>query len=206
MFLKLQRILNFHIKNNITYCVLILCGLLCGGIIAAVCVFGVSELDYKELITYFNDFFGSVEQTGIDALEVFKLSVFSNIKLTLLIIFLSLMVIGSFFLPVIAAFAGYSFFFTFFFVLKAFGFKGLLFFTAGILPHLLIGFPCFILMLIISMNFSVSLLTEKGNNKSIIGAYFFKMFVVFIMLVPASLLQGYIEPILVRLIMPFIIS
>lgn len=202
MFLKLQRILNFHIRNNIADCILILCGLLCGGIVAAVCVFGIYDLDFKELITYFNDFFESVEETGVNSLEIFKLSVFTNLKLTVLVVMLSMMVIGSVFIPLISALAGYSFCFTLFFLLKAFGVKGILFFLAGVLPHLLIGFPCFLLMLIVSMNFSLSLYKDKGDNKSKIGAYLLKISVIFVLSVPGSLLQGYVEPIIIRLIMP----
>lgn len=206
MFTRLKRTCTFHIKSNITYYVLILCGFVGGGVIAAACVFGLSELSAKELFIYFSDFFESINKTGSDSFAVFKMAALSNLKFYVVVILLSMMVIGSPFIAVMSAFFGYSFCFTLLFMLKSYGIKGILFFAGGMLPHQLIIFPCIILTLIISMQFSVSLFKGKNNMKSMLPSYLVKMTALFSVSVLAALLQGYIEPLFIELMSPLFLT
>jgi len=202
MFTKLQRTCIFHIKTNTIYYVLVLCGFICGGIIAAACVFGISELSDKELLLYFEDFFSSINQTGTDSFEIFKMAASSNVKLYIVVMLLSMMVIGAPFIAMLSCIFGYSFWFTLLFMFKSYGLKGLIFFVGGMLPHQLIGFPCFMLTLIISMRFSVSLFKGKNDIKSQFAPFLLKMTALFGIAVLSSLLQGYIEPVFLELMSP----
>ena len=206
MFAKLQRICVFHIKSNMIYYILILCGFICGGIVAASCVFGISDLSDKELALYFGDFFASINQTGTNSPEIFKMAAFSNIKLYVVVILLSMMVIGSPFIALLSAFFGYSFWFTLLFVIKSYGVRSLLFFVGGMLPHQIIMFPCFALTLINSMKFSVSLLEGKNDVKSRIVPYVLKMLLLFAVSLLSSLLQGYIEPMFLEIMSPLFLG
>ncbi len=206
MLTKLQRMLKNHIKHNFAYYIFILCGFVCGGIIAAVCVFGLSELDYRELTVYFADFFSGINKTGTDSFEIFRLSVMSNLKLYMFAVLLAMMIIGTPLIPAISGMLGYSVFFTLFFLFKAYTLKGVLFYIAGMLPHQLISFFCHAGALMTSMQFSVSLLKERGDIKKRLISYLMKMSAMFLITVFASLLQGYIEPIFIRLIAPLFIS
>ncbi|MBR2499567.1 MAG: stage II sporulation protein M [Clostridia bacterium] len=200
MLTKLQRTLKFHLNNNITYYIILLCGFICGGIIAAVCVWKMSEFDYKELSVYFNDFFSGINKTGADSLEIFRLSVMSNFKLYVFMILLSMMIIGYPLLPLISATFGYSVFFALFFVFKAYTIKGVLFYLCAMFPHHLISFPCHSVALMNSMQFSISIIKGKAEIKNRLFRYLVKMLIFFLITVLSSLLQGYIEPVLIRLI------
>lgn len=200
MLTKLQRTLKFHLNNNFTYYIILLCGFICGGIIAAVCVWKMSEFDYKELSVYFNDFFSGINKTGADSLEIFRMSVLSNFKLYIFIILLSMMIIGYPILPLISATLGYSVFFALFFVFKAYTVKGALFYLCAMFPHHLISFPCHGAALMNSMQFSISIIKGKTEIKNRFLGYLIKMLILFLITVLSSLLQGYIEPVLIRLI------
>ena len=85
---------------------------MCGGIIAAACVFGISELSETELSIYFADFFESIEKTGSDSFEVFKMATVSNLKFYIAAILFSTMSIGSPLIVAMSLMFGYSFSFT----------------------------------------------------------------------------------------------
>lgn len=206
MITNLQRIFNFHIKSNIRYYVFIICGFMCGGIIAAACVFGLSDLDFKELSVYFDDFFQSVKDGGFDSFEIFRLSAWENLKLYLAIFIVSLMITGAFLIPFFSALCGYCVCFTMFFILKAYSFKGVLLLFSIVFPHQLILLPSLMLSFCVSMNFSSSIIIEKGGLKAKLLKYFLKLLMLYLVSVLASLLQGYIEPLLVKLVLPLFVK
>lgn len=206
MITNLQRIFNFHIKSNIRYYILIICGFMCGGIIAAACVFGLSDLDFKELSVYFEDFFQSVKGSGFDSFEIFRLSAWENLKLFFAISIVSMMITGAVFIPFFSAICGYSFCFTTFYILKAYSFKGVALLFSIIFPHQLILLPCLMLTFCVSMNFSATITIEKGGLKAKLLKYFLKILILYLVSVLASLLQGYIEPLLIKLVLPLFVK
>lgn len=206
MFTKLQRTCIFHIKSNITYYVLILCGFLCGGVIAAACIFGISELSQREISVYLADFFLSIGKNGTESFEVFKIAVLANLSFFIAVLFFAMMVIGLPFLVIISVGIGFSFSFTIFFVFKVYAIKGMLLFLGGIFLHQLIIFPCYALALMISMKFSVSFLKGKNDIKAALWGYLLKMLVLFGISVLAALLQAYIEPLFLELMSPLFIN
>ena len=199
MFTNLRRTCVFHIKNNITYYVLILCGFVCGGIIAAACVLGLSELSFKELSIYFDDFFNSINSGGSDAFGIFKIAALSNLKLYIILILLSVMFIGLPLIVVLSVWVGYSFWFSMFFVFKIYGIKGIVFALGGILPLQLSLLPCLSLTFVICMQFSASLFKGKTDVKSSLSSFLLKMTLLFLVSMLSVLLEAYIEPIFMEL-------
>lgn len=206
MITNLRKTCIFHIKSNITYYVLILCGFVCGGIIAAACVFGLSELSFKELTIYFDDFFNSINSGSSDAFSIFKIAATSNLKLYIVLILLSVMVIGMPLIAVLSALVGYSFWFSVLFLFKTYGIKGIVFVLGGILPHQLIMLPCLALTLVICMQFSISLFKGKSDVKSGLLSFLLKMTALFLVSMLSVLLEAYIEPIFMELMSPLYIG
>ena len=206
MVTNLKRTCIFHIKSNISYYVLVLCGFLCGGIIAAACIFAFSELSVRELSAYLADFFESIGKNGTDSFEIFKIAVFSNLKFFIVLVLFSVMIIGLPFVLAMSGVFGYSFFFSFLFALKAYGIKGLLFFCGGMLLHHLITIPCFLLAIVISVKFSVFVFKGKSDIKSELLGYVLKMSGLFLFSVLGALLQSYVEPIFLELMAPVFVG
>lgn len=206
MFTNLRRICTDHLRSNITYYVLILCGFVCGGIIAAVCVFGMNDLSHRELTIYFDDFFKSTNSNGADCFAIFKMAVMSNLRIYIVILLLSLTVIGMPLLVVVSSVLGYSFWFTVIFVIKAYGVKGLLFIFGAIFPHQLILLPCLAVSLMIGIQHSVLLFKGKKNIRTMMVAFIVKTATLFLISLFAALLEGYVEPVFLELMAPLFLT
>ncbi|MBE7028229.1 MAG: hypothetical protein E7407_04260 [Ruminococcaceae bacterium] len=206
MIKNIRRTCIFHIKSNVTYYVSILCAFVCGGIVAAACVLGLSELSLKELSIYFDDFFKSINSSGSDSFNIFKMAVESNLKLYILLILLSVMVIGSPFIVIVSSVLGYSLFFTLFFVFKTYGIRAMVFVFGAMLPHQLILLPCYALTLLTCLHFSVSLFKVKSDMKTVLPPFLIKMTVLFLVSLLSALLEAYVEPIFLELMSPLFLE
>ncbi len=195
----LRRTCAFHIKSNISYYVLLLCAFVCGGIVAAACVLGLSELSLKELSIYFDDFFTSINSEGSASFDIFKMAAASNMKLYIFLILLSMMAIGAPFIAGVAILFGYSFWFTLFFIFKIYGIRGIVFVVGGMLPHQLILLPCYALTLQVCLRFSVSLFKGKSDFKASLVPFLIKIAVLFLVSILSALLEAYVEPIFLEL-------
>ena len=199
MITNIRRICIFHIKSNVTYYVLILCAFVCGGIVAAVCVFGIYDLD-------FDDFFKSINSSGSDSFNIFKMAVESNLKLYILLILLSVMVVGSPFIVIVSSVLGYSFWFTLFFVFKIYGIRAMVFVFGAMLPHQLILLPCYALTLLTCLQFSVSLFKGKSDMKTVLPPFLIKMTALFLVSLFSALLEAYVEPIFLEMMSPLFLT
>ncbi len=188
--------MTFHVKENITYYGICAAALLCGVIVAAVCAFSLTELNAKELTLYFNDFFTNFTQTGADSSVIFLSSLKSNALLFVLLALFSTMIVGAPFIVAIGLYSGFTVGFTVVFLFKTYGLRTLLFLLGGMLPHALITLPCHLMLLAVCLRFSVSLTKDRSSLKNRLTSFFFVLLALFAVSIASSLLQAYIEPVL----------
>lgn len=197
---KLPKTWLTFIAKDVKFYSLILASFTIGGIIAAVFAFTLPELSCKELLLYLEDFFRNMSESGADAAALFRSGLLSNLKNFGFLFFFSVTIIGAPLIILFSAVKGFAHGFTLFFMFRLYGVKAALFFLLGMLPHYLILIPCYLGLCALSLKFSFTLLHEKNElKKSILRLVL--LFVAFFMLATmATLMQAYIEPLLIRLV------
>ena len=190
----------FYITKNIKFYISILASFTIGGIIAAVFAFTLPELSCKELLLYLEDFFRNMKESGADSVAIFRSGILSNLRSFGFLFFFSVMVIGAPFIAAFAAVKGFMHSFTLFFMFRLYGIRAALFFLLGMLPHYLLLIPCYLGVCAFCLRYSVSIIHEKQELKKMILRLLAALAAFFILATMATLLQAYIEPLLIRLI------
>lgn len=189
-----------YIKEDIKLYICILVSFLIGGVLAAVFAFTMPALSCEELLLYLNDFFQNISKQGADSTALFKTCLSLNLQNFGLLFLCSVMVIGVPFIAAFAAVRGFMHCFTLFFMFRLYGFRALLFFIAGMLPHYLLLVPCYLLLCVTCLKFSLSLTQSKQELKKNLFMFICRLAGLFVLAVMAGLLQSYVEPLLIRLI------
>lgn len=191
--------LKILIEENLKCCILLSVIFIAGAALASLQNFQTTE---EEIRLYLKDFMQNVISTGTDLSGTFNVSYVGYIKIFAFMLLASLTVIGA---PVILGFTlfeGFSFGTVIACLLKTFGAKGILIFLCSMLPHFIFAVPVCLGYCVFAMKHSVRLITHKDGLKSnllkpiLIGVLFLCVISI------AALVQGYIEPILIKLIAP----
>ncbi len=196
----IPRNLLHAVTSDARYYICILASFVVGGVFAAVFAFSLSELSCKELLLYLGDFFQTIDENGADAAALFKASLILNLKNVGFLFFVSVMVIGAPFVAAFVAVKGFMHCFTLFFMFRLYGIRTLLFFGVGMLPHYLLLIPCYLFLCVVCLKFSITLVREKHELKRILPRFILMLSCLFAVSIMASLLQAYVEPLLIRLI------
>ena len=181
------------------YCI-VLASFLLGGILAAVFVFTMPDLSCEELLLYMNDFFQNMGDKGADALAVFHIGLLQNLQNVCLLFLFSVMVIGAPFVAGFAAVHGFMHCFTLFFMFRIYGAKAVLFAALGMLPHYLLLVPCYLVLCVTCLAFSLSLSKEKMILTRKLPLFLGKLAGFYAITVLSVLMQSYVEPLLIRAI------
>lgn len=199
----LKKLLNkiiFHIKDNFAYYGISTAALFSGAVLAVVCAFSLPELSTKELALYFEDFFSGFSESGADA-KLIMLSVIKTNALTFcLLILFSVMIIGTPFIVLVGVCHGFAFGFAVSFIFKIYGVRALLVVLSAIVPHIIIAFPCNVMLLAFCLRFCLSLKGDKNNIKKRMLSFLLNLAGIFALAFAGALMQAYIEPILIGLI------
>ncbi len=204
--LKSRKLIPADIRLLTPYGLVILSAFFIGGVFAAVFAFTLPELSEKELLLYLEDFFRNIKGNGTDATALFRHSLLSNLQNFGIFFCLSVMLIGAPFLAIFAGVLGFMESFTLFFLFRLYGIRAALFALLGILPHALLLAPAYLLALSTSLRHAVTLFGEGKELKTRIIRLALTLLSLFALTIGASLLQAYIEPLLIRLIAELFIS
>lgn len=161
----IQALIKGHFIKNLFLYIIIILSLTVGISTGAFTVNALSDSQTDELFTYIQDFFYILNAQDINNTELFKLSVFNNIKTLLILWFLGITIIGIPFILLIIGIKGFVIGFTVGFLIKSLNFKGIVFTFLGILPQNLIIIPCYIVLGITCINFSLSMIRNKVKTK-----------------------------------------
>ncbi len=189
-----------YFQKDLYFYICILASFTIGGIIAAVFAFTLPELSCKELLLYLEDFFRNIEKSGADSAALFRSGLLSNLKNFGFLFFFSVTVIGAPFIAAFSAFKGFIHCFTLFFMFRVYSIRAGLFFLLGMLPHYLLLIPCYLCLCVVCLKFSLSLIREKQELTKTIPRLLAMLALFFVLATMATLLQAYIEPLLIRLI------
>lgn len=195
MTIKVRSISKRHLQNNfILYFILVM--FLCIGIISgAICINRFNEEQNLKLINNFSLFFKYMGKE-YNSLDMFKASLLSNLKTTLIIWCLGLISLGIGIIPLIIFWEGISIGFTVGFLVKVFGIKGFIFSLIGLLPYYLVIIPGFIAIGAIGLSNS----NHMRKSRSIRGYYnsladyTFLILLFFIIFIFGSLIEGFYTP------------
>lgn len=198
MKIKYQREIAKHIETNQLSYLFILVLFLVGLIFGAVIVVSMHFTQKQDLLFYLNQYFFRIdEQQILSNFELFKSALFSHLQYLIIFFLLGLSIIG---LPIIwvtifvkGTFIGFS---VGFFVYQ-YGFRGLLFISAAILPQNLIIIPVYLFGGTIAMIFSGQLLKKLSGRRFIrftmepVVQYLIVFLVLLVFCLLAALIEGY---------------
>ncbi|MBR5156715.1 MAG: stage II sporulation protein M [Clostridia bacterium] len=205
MLKKLFNRILFHVKENFAYYGISTSAIFCGFVLAVVCAFSLPEFNVKELALYFEDFFTGFLKSGADS----KLIMFSALKINVIIFctlaVFSLMIVGIPFIVFAGVCIGFAVGFAVTFIFRVYSFSALLLIVTAIIPHLIIVLPCYVALIAYSLKFCFLLRNDRSNIKKAIPSFMFSVIIIFVIAFAGTLMQAYIEPVLIQLIAEYFI-
>ena len=205
MLKKLFNRILFHIKDNFAYYGISTAALFCGAVLAVVCAFSLPDLNLKELTLYFEDFFDSFSKSGADSNIIMISALKTNSIMFCALTIFSVMIIGIPFIVFSGMCIGFAFSFAITFVFKVYGISALLLILTAIIPHIIIILPCYVALVAFSLKFCIRLKNDRSDIKKQMLRFLFSVAAIFATVLVGTLLQAYIEPVLIQLITKYFI-
>lgn len=202
-------IIKGFIRKNLGIYVLVSLLFVAGIVFGSIVVNMLSPAQSEDILSYIEGFFTNVNNIDIDPATIFSISIANNLKNALVICISGLMVIG---LPLVLAlilFRGFILGFTVGFLMRELGIKGVIFSLLAILPQNIIILPAIISIGVAGVAFALSVIRSRFKRysedySSLILGYIMFNIVCSIFLVMAGLIEGYISPIFIKLVTPYI--
>lgn len=191
---------RLYVKPDAGFYIGILASFIVGGIFAAAFALTLPELTCKELLLYLDDFFQNISRQGADSAVLFKTGLLLHAKNFGFLFLFSVMVVGAPFIAGFAAVKGFMHCFTLFFLFRMYGIRAAAFTAAGMLPHYLLLMPCYLIVCAVCLKFSVQLFCERYDMRKKLPRFILALAGLLCLAVMSSLLQAYVEPVLIRLI------
>lgn len=213
MFSKIGNMLVNHVKNNTNRYFLLLITFVIGICTGAFTVNGLNAVQREELNNYVQGFFQLLDKQYINSGELFSISLMENMKVVLALWVLGVMIIGIPFIFLIVGIRGFITGFSSGFLIKLLGLRGVLFSLAAMLPKEIILIPCIIALGVNGINFSQNIIKSKSSRnlskeslKTNFLAYCFATAFYSIFILGAVLIEAYITPILIRMLVPVMLK
>jgi stage II sporulation protein M len=205
---EIRRDLQEYFRENMGMYILIT-ALFTGGVLAgALALRSLGEEQLLQLNRYFGAFIESFHDSGmLDHGAVFRQALSLNFRHLLLTWFMGLFLLG---FPVIAGLVGlrgFSLGFTVGFLVQRNSLRGALFAAGAVLPHNLLLIPTLIVGSVTAFSFSwlrlrCSLEQRPCFLREHIGPYSMVFFLVGLLLGTAVLVEAYISPVFIKLLIP----
>lgn len=206
MLRKLREIALKHIQGNLIIYFIVIMFLLIGISAGAFTVKALSDGKKQELIHYLRSFFQFITENHVESFSILKQSLFNNLQTGILIWLLGVTIVGIPFILLLIALRGFIIGFTVGFFIEQMGLKGLLFSFCSILPQNILIIPCFIVIAVIGISFSMMIIKNKLNKtyKSDIMRQFViyssVIAALFTMIVLGGIVEAYITPVFMKLL------
>ena len=154
----------------------------------------------SEIKLYINDFISGVKNYNTDSDTTFSLAMMGYIKGICILLLMSLSLLGSAGTLVFIFIKGFSFGIVIISMFNILGYKAALLFLCLILPHSIILVPCFLTYSLFCMKnaYSVCKGVKDLKTRVIMPILYGILSVAFLSI--ASLIQAYVEPLLIRMI------
>ncbi|SES70390.1 stage II sporulation protein M [Natronincola peptidivorans] len=206
MLYKFIDLLKKHIKDNFfIYATVVLCFLI-GISVGAFTVKVVDKHQKEELFYYLRNFFEIFHNSNLNSFNILKQSFINNFQLLSLSWVLGAFIITAPLVLIIIGFKGFVIGFTIGLLIEEFKFWGALIIIFGILPQNIFIISIFTIASVISLTFATGFLKSKIHKIKTIN--FSKVFLLYssrygvllALLLIACLIEAYIAPIFIRLI------
>ncbi|MBS4539969.1 stage II sporulation protein M [Clostridium sp. D2Q-11] len=195
-----------HFKNNLFIYFLVTVILMIGISAGVITIKILSESQRGELHSFISNFFSNIDSQKIDNVSLLKYSIFNNLKTTLVIWILGLIILG---VPItlgIVLFRGFTIGFTIGFMINDFGFKGLMLALLTLIPQNIFIIPGIIIISSSSISYSINFIKRRKKNKkeSLFKETFgFSFFILITCLcfIIGGIVEAYITPYLMKIIL-----
>jgi len=198
-------IYKYFRENFVLYLVMFIC-LIVGIVAGAITIKILNDTQKTSILTFFNSFFKVLENNDFNSTEVFKQSLWDNLKTIFIIWATGLIVIGVAVIPVILSIRGFALGFTVGFLVNEFGLKGFLFSLLVVLPQNLFIIPGIISISSAGVSFSINRIRRRkerlyrNNLISDIINYSFIVLLFAMLVIVGSIIEGYVSPIFMKFV------
>lgn len=198
-----------YIKSNKRSFIVLTIFFIAGICLGAFMVNGLNQAQKEELMNYLQGFFVLIENQNIPSDQLFWLSLINYSKIYLLIWILGVTIIGIPLIYLSITLKGFLTGFSSGFIIASLGEKGILFEIIAFIPCEIIIIPGLLFLAVAAINFSMSIIKTKSPKglynflwRKAIPIYLITGFSTWITCILAALLEAYIVPVLIRIILP----
>lgn len=204
MFNKVKR----HFKENVKSYFILFAILLLGLIVGIAFINHANNAQKEQISNYISGFTTTIKDSKIDYWVLLKNSIMSNIKITLIIIFVSMSLFGTIGSYIISFYKGFSLGYTISSIIAVFGVaKGLTFSMSLILLNQLVYIPAMIYLIICSNKFYRKIINDELNDTKLeIIRYIITVSITLILFLLSSLIETFISSNLLLALLGFITS
>lgn len=204
MFNKVKR----HFKENVKSYFILFAILLLGLIVGIAFINHANNAQKEQISNYISGFTTTIKDSKIDYWVLLKNSIMSNIKITLIIIFVSMSLFGTIGSYIISFYKGFSLGYTISSIIAVFGVaKGLTFAMSLILLNQLVYIPAMIYLIICSNKFYRKIVNDELNDTKLeIIRYIITVSITVILFLLSSLIETFISSNLLLALLGFITS
>ncbi len=197
--------MNSNFKENKIFYLLVLTFFFVGILLGAYTIKYMDGVDGKDLSDYFTGFVKSITNQKIKTHELLLSIIKNNILTVVLIIALGFTIFGAPLILIIDLIKGFTLGYTFSFLLTTFEGKGIWIALVSTVPQNLLYIPFFVGISIISLELSSAKIKQKffGGarfNKNMYSELFMKLSFFFILFIVGVIIECYISPGLIRLV------
>ena len=204
MFNKVKR----HFKENVKSYFILFAILLLGLIVGIAFINHANNAQKEQISNYISGFTTTIKDSKIDYWVLLKNSIMSNIKITLIIIFVSMSLFGTIGSYIISFYKGFSLGYTISSIIAVFGVaKGLTFAMSLISLNQLVYIPAMIYLIICSNKFYRKIINDELNDTKLeIIRYIITVSITVILFLLSSLIETFISSNLLLALLGFITS
>ena len=204
----MQRKIKFmgkrHFQNNFIVYFTLFIFLIVGIVIGSVLVNRLDGSEGYSIVKYFSPLIDYIDYGDQLSLDLFKASLISNVKFTIVIWLSGFIFIGMIIIPLMMALKGISIGMTVGYLIKEFGIKGFTFALSGLLPHYLILLPGILAICAIGLSNAKANSNLQGNslkkiNQINLVEYSLLFLLFFSIIIMGSLVEAFTIPYFIKL-------
>jgi len=195
-----------HIKQNKGLYTLILIFFGIGVGIGAFTFITLDDIQKQELVKYLQNFFQVLTGNNVDSVAILQQSIKNNLQSWIVIWITGITIIGIPVTLILIGVRGFIIGFTVGSFVDGLGMKGIIFTLLAIVPQNIIIIPCFIVMGVASISFSLMIIKNKLARRVTMGFWqkftYYSLFtiVLFLISILGCLIESYITPELVKIL------
>ena len=209
MYFKLRDVIIQYIRDHSGYYLTVIALFLTGVVVGALVLKTLPELHVQELTDYFYYYLADYNRVSLSQDLILRDSITLNLKYIFLIWILGASIIGFPLILLLLFLRGFILGFTVGFLVEQIALKGVLFAVTSILPHNIIIIPGILIAGVTGLGYSLSIIKLRVKKKPYhLSQLFFNYSTVILftgtIIMAAGLIEAYITPVFMRLIIPLI--